>query len=100
MGTWVGRQRNVLDFTLSALWRRKGKNLALFVLYTVVVFSLASVMLLTASLKREAGLLLRESPEMVVQRMTAGRHDLIPAEYADRVREIRGVASVAGRLWG
>ncbi len=100
MGTWVGRQRNVLDFTLSALWRRKGKNLALFVLYTVVVFSLASVMLLTASLKREAGLLLRESPEMVVQRMTAGRHDLIPAQYADRVREIRGVASVEGRLWG
>ncbi len=38
MGTWVGRQRNVLDFTLSALWRRKGKNLALFVVYTVVVF--------------------------------------------------------------
>jgi ABC-type lipoprotein release transport system permease subunit len=90
----------VLDFTLSSLWRRKGKNLALYLLYTVVVFSLASVMFLTASLKREAGLLLQGSPEMVVQRLVAGRHELIPASYAEPLRTIRGVATVRGRLWG
>lgn len=99
-GTWVGRQRNLLDFTLSSLWRRKGKNGALTLVYTVVVFALASVMLLTASLKREAALLLAGSPEVLVQRLVAGRHDPVPEAYADAVRGIRGVASVRGRLWG
>lgn len=99
-GTWLGRQRNLLDFTLSSLWRRKGKNAALSLVYTVVVFALASVMFLTASLKREAALLLAGSPEILVQRMVAGRHDLVPGRYVDALREIRGVARVQGRLWG
>ena len=36
----IEKQRNILDFTLSSLWRRLGKNLALVVVYTLVVFSL------------------------------------------------------------
>ena len=29
MASWIERQKNVLDYTLSSLLRRKGKNLAL-----------------------------------------------------------------------
>jgi len=36
----------------------------------------------------------------VVQRMVAGRHDLIPETHADTLRGIRGVRAVQGRLWG
>lgn len=99
-GTWLGRQRNLLDFTLSSLWRRKGRNAALFLVYTLVVFALASVALFAASLKREAALLLSGSPELLVQRMVAGRHELMPDAYAEAVRRIRGVSGVEGRLWG
>jgi hypothetical protein len=53
MGSWE-RQKNILDFTLSALLRRKGKNLALILVYTLIVFVLASVLFLTHSLRREA----------------------------------------------
>jgi hypothetical protein len=42
---WLERQRYLLDFTLSSLARRKGKNLALVLLYAVVVFALASVIM-------------------------------------------------------
>ena len=35
---WLERQRYILDFTLSSLARRKGKNLALIALYALVVF--------------------------------------------------------------
>jgi len=100
MGKWIERQRNILDFTLASLLRRKGKNVALLCVYTFVVFILASVMFFVHSIKREASILLKEAPEIVVQRMIAGRHELIPIGYIDKINNIRGVISVKSRLWG
>lgn len=94
------RQRNILDFTLASLLRRRGKNLSLLSLYSFIVFILASAMFFTTALKREAASLLAEAPDMVIQRLAAGRHDLIPLEYADAIAGIRGVLSVRPRLWG
>lgn len=98
--SWTGKQRNILDFTLSSLLRRKGRNAALVVVYSFVVFLLASVVFLAQSIKEEAQAVLREAPEIVVQRLVAGRHDLIPETYIDRIREIPGVRSAKARLWG
>ena len=50
----TGKQRNILDFTLSSLLRRKGRNAALIVVYAFVVFLLASVVFLAQSIKEEA----------------------------------------------
>jgi ABC-type lipoprotein release transport system permease subunit len=97
---WIEKQRNIIDFTLSSLLRRKGKNVALIVVYTLVVFVLASVMFFTHAIKREASLILRDAPEMTVQRLVAGRHELIPVSYIDTLKQIRGVQTVRGRLWG
>jgi ABC-type lipoprotein release transport system permease subunit len=100
MERWIERQKNFIEFTLSSLSRRKGKNFALIFVYTVVVFVVASVIFYTHSIKKEASIILKDAPEMVVQRMVAGRHDLIPLSYSEKIREIRGVGSVRGRLWG
>ncbi len=97
---FLNKQRNILDFTLSSLVRRKGKNLALVVVYTFVIFLLASVMFLTHAIKKEASILLQGAPEMTVQRLTAGRQDLIPLDYMKSIKRIRGVQSVSPRLWG
>ena len=97
---WLEKQKNILDFTLSSLFRRKGKNLALIVVYAVVIFTLASVMFFTHSIKQEAAQILKEAPEMVVQRLVMGRHDLIPLSYVDQIEKIWGVQSVEARLWG
>ncbi|MFA7455243.1 MAG: FtsX-like permease family protein, partial [Desulfobulbaceae bacterium] len=35
-----------------------------------------------------------------VQRTAGGRHDLIPAAYADKIREIPGIGLVVPRYWG
>ncbi len=100
MEKWIERQRNIIDFTLSSLLRRKGKNVALLCVYTFVVFLLASVMFFVHSIKKEALNILKDSPEMVIQRMIAGRHELIPTGYIDKIKDIRGVISVNRRLWG
>ena len=100
MKTRIERHRNILDFTLSSLLRRKRKNAALISVYTLIVFLLASVLLFTYALREEAAILLKEAPEMLVQKLAAGRHDLIPVTYIERIRAIRGVSSIKERLWG
>lgn len=100
MNTWIEKQRYIIDFTISALLRRKVKNLGLLALYTLIVFILASTMFFTHSIKKEAALILQGSPEIIVQKMIAGRHDLFPVAHLDEISSIRGVADVEGRLWG
>ena len=94
------RQKYLIDYTLAALLRRKTRNLGLLLVYTLLVFLFASVLLLSQGLRREAMLLLQDAPEVVVQKLIAGRHDPLPAAWLDTLRRIRGVGSVQGRLWG
>jgi ABC-type lipoprotein release transport system permease subunit len=100
MNTWIERQRGLVDFTVANLGRRKGRNLGLFLAYALVVFLLASVVLFGDGLRREARLLLADAPELVVQRLTAGRHDLVPEDWRERLQGLRGARQVSGRLWG
>ncbi|MCP4127441.1 MAG: ABC transporter permease [Gammaproteobacteria bacterium] len=97
---FIRRQKYLMDFTLASLLRRKGKNLGLLLVYSMIVFLLASVMLFTSSLRREAGIILQNSPEIILQRMQAGRHALVPEEYLAKIGQVRGVTSKQGRLWG
>ncbi|MSN26871.1 MAG: FtsX-like permease family protein [Geobacter sp.] len=96
----IEKQRAIIDFTLSSLMRRKGKNAALLVVYTLVVTALASVMFFTKSIKTEAAAVLADAPELVVQRLVAGRHEMIPLSYVEKISSIRGIRAVRGRLWG
>jgi ABC-type lipoprotein release transport system permease subunit len=96
----LGRQRYLIEYSLSSLSRRPGKQIGLLLVYTLVVFLLASVMLFTQSVRREAALVLADSPEVILQRLVAGRHDLMPADYLERIGRIRGVSGKHGRLWG
>ena len=100
MAIVIERHRHIIDFILSSMLRRKGKNGALLLVYTLIVFILASVLFFTHALKREAALVLKEAPEIIVQRTLTGRYQTIPIAYSDRIREINGVISVRPRLWG
>lgn len=100
MKNWIDRQRNIVDFTLSSLLRRKKKNAALIFVYTLVVFSLSSVLFFSQSLKKEASIILKEAPEMVIQKIVAGRHEQIPTSYIAKIEDIRGITELKARLWG
>jgi len=97
---FLRKQRYLIDFTMSSLLRRKGKNFGLLLVYSLIVFMLASVMLFAHSLRSEAAIILQQSPEIIVQRMVAGRHALIPADYLEKMGRLRGVNKRQGRLWG
>jgi ABC-type lipoprotein release transport system permease subunit len=100
MKIWIEKQKHLIDFTLASLTRRKSKNLGLLFIYGLLVFVLASVALYTHALRAEAQKVLAGTPEIVLQRLVAGRHDLIPPGYIERIGRIRGVQKKEGRLWG
>ncbi len=94
------RQLKILEYTLSSLLRRKYKNLSLVAVYAFTIATLGSVLFLTHALKIEATGSLTSAPELIVQRVAAGRHDLIPTEYANIIRNLPGIKSVTPRVWG
>lgn len=100
MKRWLAQQRYLMDYALASLGRQKGRALGLWTVYALLVFVLASVMLFTQGLRREVTQVLEQAPEVVVQRLVAGRAALIDPGYAERLGRLRGVQQVQPRLWG
>ncbi len=94
------RRLKILEHALSSLWRRRYKNLSIVVVFSFTIAVLASILLLTHALRLEAFAILQDAPELVVQRVVAGRHDLISTEVVDEIAAIPGVAAVEPRYWG
>ena len=91
---------NLLDYALSSLWRRKLKNLGIITVFAAVIFLVASFQFLTSSLTATAEVLLAEAPEIIIQKMTAGRQESIPLAYLSRLESIFGIRAVVPRIWG
>ena len=98
--TFINRQRNILDFAIASMLRRKTKNISLLLLYSLIVTLVASLIFFVQSLKKEAVMLLANAPDIVVQQLMAGRHDLIRTDNIARITAIRGVSEAEPRLWG
>jgi len=91
---------NILDYALSALWRRRLKNGGILMVFAAVIFLVASFQLVTSALTETAGKVLAAAPEITVQRMSAGRQEAIPLAYGDRLHEIFGIRATVPRIWG
>jgi len=94
------RQGALLEFALASLLRHRGKTAVLGAVLTLIVFLLASFAFLRSSVRAEVAALLGDAPDLVVQRLVAGRQDLVPQTAVAALRAVPGVARAAGRLWG
>lgn len=96
----IKRHFNILDYTLQSLLRRKFKNIGIIAVFTFVIFITGSVLLMSYSFKKEALLMLKNAPELIIQKTMAGRHELIPVGISGDITKIPGVAKVEPRYWG
>ncbi|MBN2123229.1 MAG: ABC transporter permease [Deltaproteobacteria bacterium] len=96
----VHRHILILDYAVTGILKRRWKSLVVVLTYSGIVFLLASILFMTDALKYEAMKMLEGSPELIVQRLIGGRHDLIPVRYMEKISSIRGVREVSPRLWG
>lgn len=94
------RQRNILDYALGSLWRNRLKNVGLFVVFMLVIFILASFRLVTSSLDNAAQQLLVVVPDITVQKMTAGRQDILAHQDMVEIGGIFGIRDIRPRVWG
>jgi hypothetical protein len=99
MSRGLNRHLRVARYTIRSLRRRWRKNVAVIGVYGLVIFILASVVFLTQSLTRESVASLQSSPEIMVQRLTAGRHGLSPVTDTAALTQIAGVGAVVPRRW-
>jgi len=95
----VQRHLRVVAYAAGSLRRRWRKNLAVAAVYALVIFALASVVFLARALTEAAQSTLRGSPEILVQRLQAGRHGLFAEDDAASFAGIAGVRSVVPRRW-
>ncbi|RMD58894.1 MAG: FtsX-like permease family protein [Nitrospirae bacterium] len=65
-----------------------------------MVFTISSVIFFTAAIRKEAQYIFKDAPEMILQRIVAGRHELIPVSYIEKIKSIRGIIDIKPRLWG
>jgi ABC-type lipoprotein release transport system permease subunit len=100
MNPVLEKHLNLLDYALSSLWRRKLKNLGIVTVFAGVIFLVASFQILTSSLTATAETMLAKTPEIVVQKMSAGRQESIPLSYLNNLDGIFGIRAAVPRIWG
>ncbi len=93
------RHLRIVAYTVGSLRRRWRKNAVLVWVYGFVIFTLASVVFLTQSLTHGSVAALSTAPEIMVQRLSAGRHELTPVREAAALTKIVGVRAAVPRLW-
>jgi hypothetical protein len=100
MATWLARQRYLVDFAVAGLRRQRARHASLWLVYTLLVFVLASVVMAASALRREAAVMLQDTPDVVLQGLRMGRHEMSRAADLERLHGLRGTQAAQGRLWG
>jgi len=94
------RQLNILDYGISSLVRRKLKNSGIFMVFSAVIFLLASFQLMTGALTRTADIILVTVPDITVQQMEAGRQVAISSDSVKKLKKLFGIRKKITRIWG
>lgn len=90
----------LIEYALSSLLRQKYKSFFVLSIFTLLTFLLTSVFFITNSIKYELDSTLKALPQIVVQKMQAGRQDEIDVSAVDNILSIAGVSDAVARVWG
>ncbi|MDM8541707.1 FtsX-like permease family protein [Desulfococcaceae bacterium HSG9] len=99
-GSWFERQKNIIDYSLQSLLRRRSKNILILIIFILLVFVVSSVLFITGSLTQEMMVTSNSLPDITVQRIVGGRQVNLTASYIPEIEKITGVEIVEPRVWG
>jgi len=89
-----------LEYSLLSLNRKKGKNLFILILLTLMIALSLSIFLITSGLRKEAQYSLDNLPDIIVQRAAGGRQQYIRSNSLEEIILIPGVVNASQRVWG
>lgn len=90
----------LVGFAFSSLQRRRARSLALIVGLAASVALLSAVFFVTSALRDEARRVRGAAPDLVVQKLVAGRPTVIDPSLAPSIARLPGVKAVVPRVWG
>jgi len=91
---------NLFEFAINSLLRRGAKNIFISVIFSLLIFVLSAVFLITNALKLELYSTVDALPEIIVQKMVAGKQKDIEVSRSDEILQISGVDDAIARVWG
>jgi len=98
--SWFERQKNIIDYSLQSLLRRRSKNILILIIFVLLVFAVSSILFITGSLTKEMMITSNDLPDITVQRILGGRQVNVPASFIPEIEKIPGVEAVETRVWG
>jgi len=90
----------LVEYAINALFRNKGKNIFILLVFTLLTALLSSVFFITTSIKYELQSTVDALPQITVQKLKAGRHYDIDTSVADEILNFAGVSEAVPRVWG
>ncbi len=90
----------LFEYALNSLRRRGSKNIFISVIFIILIFLLSCVFLISNSLRFELLSTVESLPEIIVQKIKAGKQYDIEIDRMDRILQIPGVSNVIERVWG
>jgi len=90
----------LLDYAIRSLLRRFGKSFFIFFILSLLIFLLASVLMIADSIKLELNSTLKTLPQITLQRFIAGKQSDVPIERVDALLDIEGISAITPRVWG
>jgi len=90
----------LLEYALRLLTREFSKSLSIFIILTLMVSLLASMLFITNSMKYELNSTLDGLSDIIVQKQKAGMPTTMDESIVAEILEIPGVKSAHGRVWG
>ena len=90
----------LIEYAIDALLRQKLKNIFILLVFTFLTTLLCSVFFISNSIKYELNSTLQSLPDIIVQKLKAGRHYDIDVDAIDEILNIAGVEDAIARVWG
>ncbi len=92
--------KSIFDYTLVSLSRFGYKNLAIAIIFVILVWLLSSVILVVNSLKYSLQNLSEQAPSILINKQLGGRYYPLYENDIEPLWDTSGVAYVKGRVWG
>jgi putative ABC transport system permease protein len=89
-----------LNFLFLLLYRHRNKHVAIFIIASLIVFLLSSVMLISHALHFDLKRTLSYQPDFIIQKMRSGKNIDTPVAWIEEFSEIEGVTAAVGRVYG
>lgn len=90
----------LLDYAIRSILRRASKSFFIFLILSLLIFLLSSVLMIADAIKLELNTTLKTLPQITLQRFVAGKQRDVPISRVDALLDIEGISAITPRVWG